>query len=79
MNEERKKIYEFMLENVKEESKCEAEKLLKEGLEKQTNNMFNAEYLINCYIPKMMAMVKPKCLEHIKNSAAVLKLLHYKV
>lgn len=73
MNEKQQKFLDFIMDNVREESKLQAHGLLVESFAKQADGTFNAEYLSE-FIPKMLELIKPESVEVVKNI-----MMNYKV
>lgn len=66
MNKGQEKFLAFIMENVEEKNRAEANELLNESFKKQEDGTFNKEYLIS-FIPRMLKLVKPESLELVKN------------
>ncbi|WP_436513724.1 hypothetical protein [Clostridium thermobutyricum] len=66
MNKGQEQFFNFIMERVTEEGRKEAEELLNESFEKQANGTFNEEYM-KAFIPKMLGLLKPECVEEVKN------------
>ncbi|WP_042350766.1 hypothetical protein [Bacillus massiliigorillae] len=65
MNQGQEKFFTFILERVQEDKQEEAKALLAESFQKQQDRTFNMDYL-NSFIPKMMSILKPECVEEVK-------------
>ena len=66
MNQGQEQFYNFILERVQEGKQDDAKSLLSESFAKQADGSFNTEYMEN-FIPRMMAILKPECIEEVQN------------
>jgi hypothetical protein len=66
MNPGQEKFFNFILERVQEGKQEDAKALLSESFAKQADGSFNSEYM-NSFIPRMIAILKPECIEEVKN------------
>ncbi len=66
MNKGQEMFFNFIMQNVKEESKEKAKELLAESFGKQDDGTFNKEYMMT-FIPRMLELIKPESIEQVKN------------
>lgn len=66
MNNGQEKFFNFIMEKVSEDNETKAKELLKESFSKQDDGTFNKEYMMS-FIPRMLELIKPECLEEVKN------------
>ncbi|MBD7914464.1 hypothetical protein H9660_04835 [Clostridium sp. Sa3CUN1] len=66
MNKGQEMFFNFIMQNVKEESKEKAKELLSESFGKQDDGTFNKEYMMT-FIPRMLELIKPESIEQVKN------------
>lgn len=66
MNEGQEKFLNFIMLNVEEKNQDKSKELLTESFKKQNDGTFNKEYLIT-FIPRMLELIKPECVEQVKN------------
>ncbi len=66
MNQGQERFFSFIMQNVEEKNQDKAKELLNESFEKQDNGTFNAEYMAS-FIPRMLELIKPECVEQVKN------------
>ncbi|AYE35437.1 hypothetical protein [Clostridium septicum] len=66
MNEGQEKFSNFIMLNVEEKNQDKSKELLTESFKKQNDGTFNKEYLIT-FIPRMLELIKPECVEQVKN------------
>lgn len=65
MNQGQEKFFNFILERVSQENQEKAKELLTESFGKQADGTFNQEYMMS-FIPRMLELIKPECLEEVK-------------
>lgn len=66
MNNGQEKFFNFIMERVALENQDKAKELLSESFAKQNEGTFNKEYMMS-FIPRMIALLKPECVEEVKN------------
>ncbi|GAA0778880.1 hypothetical protein GCM10008908_36470 [Clostridium subterminale] len=66
MNQGQEHFLNFIIQNVEEKNQDRAKQLLNESFTKQDNGTFNAEYM-SSFIPRMLELIKPECVEQVKN------------
>ena len=66
MNTGQEKFLNFIMLNVEEKNQDKAKELLTESFKRQNDGTFNKEYLIT-FIPRMLELIKPECVEQVKN------------
>jgi len=66
MNQGQEHFFNFIIQNVEEKNHDRAKELLNESFTKQDNGTFNAEYMAS-FIPRMLELIKPECVEQVKN------------
>lgn len=66
MNNGQERFFNFIMDRVEEQNQDKAKKLLSESFAKQDEGTFNAEYMAT-FIPKMLQLIKPECIEEVKN------------
>jgi hypothetical protein len=69
MNPGQKMFYDFFMERTKEDSKEEAERLLKTGFAKQDEGTFDKAYLDEV-MPKYFELIKPEAVDELKDAMA---------
>ena len=65
VNPGQQKFFDFIMERVKTGKEEGARDLLDEAFTKQANGTFNAEY-IRSFAPRMIALLKPECVDEVK-------------
>lgn len=65
MNQGQERFFNFIMDRVTEANQAEAKALLTESFAKQAEGTFNAEYMAS-FIPKMLVLLKPECIEEVK-------------
>lgn len=66
MNNGQERFFNFIMERVELENQDKAKELLSESFTKQDEGTFNQEYMMN-FIPRMLELIKPECIEEVKN------------
>jgi hypothetical protein len=66
MNKGQEMLFNFIMQNVEEKNQDKAKELLAESFGKQDDGTFNKEYM-TAFIPRMLELVKPECVEQVKN------------
>lgn len=66
MNSGQEKFFNFIMERVDVNNQEKAKELLSESFAKQNDGTFNKEYMMS-FIPRMIALLKPECVEEVKN------------
>lgn len=66
MNSGQEKFFDFIMERVDVNNQEKAKELLSESFAKQNDGTFNKEYMMS-FIPRMIALLKPECVEEVKN------------
>ncbi len=66
MNNGQERFFNFIIERVELENQEKAKKLLNESFAKQDEGTFNKEYMMN-FIPRMLELIKPECIDEVKN------------
>lgn len=66
MNQGQEHFLNFIIQNVEAKNQDRAKELLNESFTKQDNGTFNAEYMAS-FIPRMLELIKPECVEQVKN------------
>ncbi|WP_297631225.1 hypothetical protein [uncultured Clostridium sp.] len=69
MNNGQGRFFHFIMERVTPENKEKAKELLNESFTKQDEGTFNQEYMMR-FIPQMLGLLKPECIEEVKNIMA---------
>lgn len=69
MNNGQERSFNFIMERVALENQDKAKELLNESFKKQDEGTFNKEYMMN-FIPRMLELIKPECIEEVKNIVA---------
>ncbi|MCL2609688.1 MAG: hypothetical protein FWD94_07290 [Treponema sp.] len=69
MNEGQAKFKEFALARVRQGSEAELEAIMAESFRKQEDGSFTPEYMAGV-APKMIALLRPECVEEFKQAAA---------
>lgn len=69
MNNGQERFFNFIMERVALENKDKAKELLNESFKKQDEGTFNKEYMMS-FIPRMLELIKPECIEEVKNIMA---------
>ena len=69
MNPGQKQFNDFMLERAQPGKEEEITSIMEESFQRQNNGTFSAEYLSEI-IPKMMALLRPECIEEFQQAAA---------
>lgn len=65
MNTAQVEFYGFIMERVAETNQPKAQELLSESFAKQKDGTFNQDYMMS-FIPRMMTLIKPECVEEVK-------------
>lgn len=66
MNPGQEKFMDFILENVREDGREEAERLLHESFSKQDNGTFDHAYM-DSFVSSILPLVKAESLEQVKD------------
>lgn len=66
MNNGQERFFNFIMERVALENQDKAKELLNKSFKKQDEGTFNKEYMMN-FIPRMLELIKPECIEEVKN------------
>lgn len=66
MNNGQEKFFDFIMERVEKNNQPKAKELLNESFAKQDEGTFNKEYMMS-FIPRMMELIKPECMDEVKN------------
>lgn len=66
MNNGQEKFFDFIMERVEKNNQPKAKELLNESFAKQDDGTFNKEYMMS-FIPRMMELIKPECMDEVKN------------
>jgi len=69
MTQDQQKFYDFLMQRVQDGKADEARELLLENFRLQDEGKFTKEAMAR-QMPKIMALVKPECLDDLKNAAA---------
>ncbi|WP_195336792.1 hypothetical protein [Paraclostridium bifermentans] len=69
MNNGQERFFNFIIERVSLENQDKAKELLTESFKKQDEGTFNKEYMMS-FIPRMLELIKPECIEDVKNIMA---------
>ncbi|MGL5694671.1 MAG: hypothetical protein ACRCXA_11380 [Peptostreptococcaceae bacterium] len=69
MNNGQERFFNFIMERVELENQGKAKELLSESFSKQDEGTFNKEYMMS-FIPRMLELIKPECIEEVKNIMA---------
>ena len=77
MNNGQEKFFSFIMERVESKNQDKAKELLDESFSKQKDGSFNQEYLMS-FIPRMLELIKPECVEEVKNIMTNFKSQHGK-
>lgn len=72
MNQNQEMFYNFFMERVMDDKKEEAKAILMDNFAAQDRGEFTKEYM-EAQMPKLMAMVKPECMQELMNAAAHMK------
>lgn len=66
MNNGQERFYTYIIERVELENQEKAKEILRESFAKQEEGTFNKEYMMG-FIPRMLELIKPECIEEVKN------------
>lgn len=66
MNSGQERFFYFIMERIDVKNQNQAKELLNESFSKQDNGTFNQEYL-ESFIPRILPLLKPECIEEVKN------------
>lgn len=69
MNPGQANFYNFIMERVQTGKETEIKAILEESFKKQDEGTFSPEYM-GQIMPKMLELVRPECLDELKNAAA---------
>lgn len=69
MNNGQERFFNFIMERVSLENQDKAKELLNESFKKQHEGTFNKDYMMS-FIPRMLELIKPECIEEVKNIMA---------
>lgn len=69
MNNGQEKFFNFIIERVSLENQDKAKGLLNESFKEQDEGTFNKNYMMS-FIPRMLELIKPECMEEVKNIMA---------
>lgn len=69
MNNGQERFFTFIMERVELANQNKAKELLNESFAKQDEGTFNQEYMMN-FIPRMLELIKPECIDEVKNIMA---------
>lgn len=69
MNNGQERFFSFIMERVELENQDKAKELLNESFTKQEKGTFTQEYMMN-FIPRMLQLIKPECIDEVKNIMA---------
>jgi len=72
MNPGQKQFHDFALERVQAGKEAEFTALMEESFNKQDTGAFTPEYMSQI-VPKMMALLRPECIEEFQQAAAHLR------
>ena len=69
MNAGQQNFYNFAMERVQAGKEEEMKAIMTENFKKQDDGTFSPEYMAGV-VPKMMALLRPECVEEFKQAAA---------